>query len=177
MSPARGPAHALREVASVDVEEGGADEIDAKPAEPLDYAVFTAAYGSLLGALLLAVRSRAAATERITGGELVPMGAATFTLSKLVVHEKVESWVRSPFVAVEDGERRPKGRRLRYVAGELLTCTRCVGGWSALGIVALRVSSPPAGRAFTAILAASAINDFLQAGFRWACAKSDEVRS
>lgn len=176
MSTAEGSAHALREVAGVDVEDGGTDETEGKPAEPLDYAVFTAAYGSLLGALLLATRRAATATEPITGGELVPIGAATFTLSKLVVHEKVESWVRAPFVAVEDGERRPKGRRLRYVAGELLTCTRCVGGWSALGIVALRVSSPPAGRAFTAILAASAMNDFLQAGFRWACAKSTEVQ-
>jgi len=176
MSTADGPARALREVAGVEVPDGGPDETVEKPAEPLDYAVFSAAYGSLLGALLLATRSGAAATEPITGSELVPMGAATFTLSKLVVHEKVESWVRAPFVAIEDGERRPKGRRLRYVAGELLTCTRCVGGWSALGIVALRVSSPPAGRAFTAILAASAMNDFLQAGFRWACAKSNEVQ-
>ena len=42
--------------------------------------------------------------------------------------------------------RRPKGRRLRYAVGELLTCTRCTGAWSALGLVALRLHSPAAGR-------------------------------
>jgi hypothetical protein len=53
--------------------------------------------------------------------------------------------------------------------GELLTCTRCVGGWSALALVGLRVSSPSAARVVTSVLCASAINDFLQAGFRALC--------
>ena len=37
-------------------------------------------------------------------------------------------------------DRKPKGRRLRYAVGELLTCTRCMGAWSALGLVALRAA-------------------------------------
>ena len=46
----------------------------------------------------------------------------------------------------DEARRKPKGRRLRYAVGELMTCTRCMGAWSALGLVALRVHSPPAGR-------------------------------
>ena len=37
---------------------------------------------------------------------------------------------------VEEGDdKRPKGRRLRYAVGELMTCTRCMGAWSALALV------------------------------------------
>ena len=45
--------------------------------------------------------------------------AASFALSKLVVKEKAESWMRRPFV--DEQRRKPKGRRLRYAVGELLT--------------------------------------------------------
>ena len=70
-----------------------------------------------------------------------------------------------------DGARRPKGRRLRYAVGELLTCTRCTGAWSALGLVALRLHAPATGRTVATVLAASAGNDMLQAGFSWLCAR------
>jgi len=152
-------------------------ELDRKPVEPIDYAILNAAYGSLLGTLVLAARRRRHdQVEAIGSPELVPLGLATFALSKLVVHEKVEAWVRGPFVAQEeDGAKRPRGHRLRYAMGELMTCTRCVGGWGALGLVALRVASPPAGRVVTAVLSASAANDFLQTAFSWACEKANEA--
>jgi len=54
----------------------------------------------------------------IPQAELATIAAASFALSKLVVHEKVESWVRRPFV--DEQRRTPKGRRLRYAVGELL---------------------------------------------------------
>ena len=46
---------------------------------------------------------------------------------------------RDPLVDESDGKR-PKGRRLRFAAGELLTCTRCLGTWSSLGLIGLRVA-------------------------------------
>lgn len=136
------------------------------PTEAVDYAVLTAAYGALLGGVAWLSRDR----PSIPRGELVPLAAATFALSKLVVHEKVETWVRKPFVVEGSNDRRPKGRRLRYATGELMSCTRCVGAWSALALVALRVRAPAAGRTVTSVLAASAGNDMLQAGFAWLCA-------
>ncbi len=63
---------------------------------------------------------------------------------------------------------------MRYAVGELLNCTRCMGAWSALGLVALRLHSPPAGRMVTSVLAASAGNDFLQASFTWVCERANE---
>jgi hypothetical protein len=104
--------------------------------------------------------------------ELPVLAAATFTLSKLIVHEKVESWIRVPFVDEGADERRPKGRRLRYAVGELLSCTRCTGAWSSLALVGLRLHAPATARTITAVLAASAGNDMLHAGFSWLCARA-----
>ena len=81
--------------------------------------------------------------------------------------------MREPFVDEDGGSPRPAGRRLRRAVGELVTCTRCVGAWSALGIVGLRVASPDAGRTVANVLAASAANDWLQSGFRWLCNRAD----
>ena len=136
------------------------------PTQPRDYAALSAAYGALLAGTAVSARGH----EPIGRDELPVLAAATFTLSKLIVHEKVDSWLREPFV--DEPARRPKGRRLRYAVGELLTCTRCTGAWTALGLVGLRLHSPTAGRTVAAVLATSAGNDFLHAGFSWICARA-----
>src|SRR6185503_18110890 len=110
------------------------------------------------------------AQEPITGTDVAVTGAATFALAKLLSHEKVESWLRAPFVEeTPSGEQKPKGRRMRYAIGELLTCSRCAGAWSALGVVGLRLLTPDTGRVVSNVLAASAANDYLQSGFRLLC--------
>jgi hypothetical protein len=150
--------------------------VEATPTEPVDYAAISAGYGALLGALVLAAREHEDAVP-LEPTEILPLGAATFALSKLIAKEKIESWVREPFVEeTATGERRPKGRRLRYAMGELLTCTRCVGAWSALGLVGLRTVRPRETRVVTTVLAVSAANDFLQAGFQWVCARANAPR-
>jgi hypothetical protein len=131
------------------------------PTEPADYAAISAAFGSLLAALATSSRDR----EPIPRSELVPLAAATFSLSRLLVHDKVESWLREPFLDERGDGKRPKGRRMRFAVGELLSCTRCMGAWSALALVGLRLQSPAAGRTVTTVLAASAGNDALQACF------------
>jgi len=146
------------------------------PVRPRDYATLSAGWGAALGTLLLAARDKG--DEPVRPAEIVPLGVATFALSKLVAKEKVDKWVREPFVEERpDGERTPKGRGLRYAVGELLTCTRCVGTWSALGLVALRVTRPREARVVSAVLGASAVNDFAQSGFSWVCAKSNAAQS
>ena len=139
--------------------------VDETPTKPIDYATLTATYGSLLGTVVLAARHRG--SPPLTTVELPVLGLAAFALSKLVAKEKVETWVREPFV--DERSRRPKGRRLRYAVGELLTCTRCLGAWSSLGLVALRVARPEEARVVTGVLATSAVNDFLHAGFSAMC--------
>jgi hypothetical protein len=142
---------------------------------PRDYGAINAVYATLLTGLVFVARSRD--TERISGAELVPLGAATFALSKVIARERIGAWVREPFVEDPINARRPRGDRLRHAVGELVTCTRCVGAWSALGLVGLRVASPRAGRTVTAVLASSAGNDFLQAGFRGLCGLANKAES
>jgi hypothetical protein len=149
-------------------------ERDEQPTEPVDYAAINAVYGALLTTLLVTTRERAR-EDPISGRELVPIAAATFALSKVIAREKIGTWVREPFVEDPVNARKPRGRRLRRAIGELVTCTRCVGAWSALGVVGLRLASPESGRVVTNVLAASAANDWLQAGFKLLCAASNRA--
>jgi Protein of unknown function (DUF1360) len=148
-----------------------------RPEDPLpgDYAAINAVYATILGAVLIAARNRERGVDRITGPELLPLGAAAFSLARVIARERIGAWVREPFVEEPIHHRQPRGRRLRRALGELVTCTRCVGAWSALGLVGLRVTSPEAGRTVTAVLATSALNDFLQAAFRTLCASANSA--
>jgi hypothetical protein len=142
-------------------------EENGRAVEPIDYAKLNATYGLLFaGVLAGAYYRRDKAEDDIPVRELVPLSAATFALAKVIAREKIGTWVREPFVEQDEHGRRPRGRRLRAAVGELVTCTRCVGAWSALGIVGLRVVDPRSGRILTNVLAASAANDWLQAGFK-----------
>jgi hypothetical protein len=152
------------------------DPISRTPTKPIDYAALSAGYGALLGGLVVAARAKEGATP-VRPGELPVMGLATFALAKLVAKEKVDSWVREPFLEERVGgdgiERRPKGTRLRYAVGELLNCTRCVGNWSALGLVGLRMLRPREAQVVLPVLALAATNDWLQTGFTSLCAEAD----
>jgi len=132
---------------------------------PVDYAAINAVWISLAAALVAGTRGRAS-KDPITTTELIPLAAATFAVSKAVARERIGTWVREPFVDEDDDRPKPKGGRIRRAVGELVTCTRCVGTWSALGVVGLRIAKPEASRTVTAVLATSAANDWLQAGFR-----------
>ena len=139
---------------------------------PVDYGKLNLVYGAVLAAVAATARRT---PEPVRGTELVPLGAATFALSKVIAKEKVGTWMREPFVEDQADGRPPRGAGVRAAVGELLTCTRCVGAWGALGLVGLRLASPSTGRAVSAVLATSAVNDFLQAGFNWATHKADET--
>jgi hypothetical protein len=134
------------------------DPVTDTPTEPVDYAAINAVWASLLGGLLTLTRDDAPPQS-----ELPVLGLATFALTKAISKEKVGTWMRDPLV--DESDRRPKGSRMRYAAGELLTCSRCLGTWSSLALVGLRIARPREGRIVTSILATAALNDWLQATF------------
>jgi hypothetical protein len=142
------------------------EQIDDTPTQPLDYALINAAWGALLAGVLASTRSDAP-----SAAELPFLGMASFALSKALAKEKVGSWARAPVVDEDKG--RPKGSRLRYAAGELVTCTRCLGTWSALGLVGLRVARPREGRIVASVLATAGLNDWLQAAFSQVTSKAN----
>lgn len=141
--------------------------------QPADYALLNGVWLALIAGLVAATRGRAS-EDPIEPRELVSLSAATFALSKAVARERIGTWVREPFVD-EEHDQRPRGGHLRRAIGELVTCTRCVGTWSALGVVGLRLLHPEAGRTVNAVLATSAANDWAQAGFKYLCEKTNRA--
>jgi hypothetical protein len=106
------------------------------------------------------------------------LSAATFKASRTVSRERVASFVRQPFVEGEADrgeDERPAGEGFQRTIGELVTCPRCIGTWSAAALASTQMLTPRFGRALTWTLAAGAANDFLQAGFTALCAKANEL--
>jgi Protein of unknown function (DUF1360) len=148
------------------------DETERPPYEA--YAAIVAAFFGGLGAVSAAERSG----RPLRALDLVVLGAATFKASRTLSRERVASFLRQPFVegdASHGEDERPAGTGLQRAIGELVTCTRCIGTWTAAGLASSQVVAPRFGRLLTWSLAASAANDFLQAGFAAICARVNEL--
>lgn len=143
------------------------------PTEPYDYLALNAVFAALLAGVAVAAREKTRASEPLTSRDLAVTGAASFALAKVIARERIGTWVREPFVEEKEAGQKPRGRGLRHAMGELVTCTRCVGAWSALALVGLRLTSPTTGRVVNDVLAVSAVNDWLQASFKLLCAKAN----
>ena len=147
------------------------------PADPPPYGSYAAIAAVFVGgiATVAAVARRAPAGSAL---DLIALSAATFKASRTLSRERVASFVRQPFVEgdAEIGEdERPAGEGLQRAIGELVTCPRCVGAWTAAGLASSQVLAPRFGRLLTWSLGAAGANDFLQAGFKALCAKANEL--
>ena len=134
------------------------------------------AYASIVGAFFAGLGSVAVLARRsppASAIDLVALSAATFKASRTLSRERVGSFLREPFV--EGADEHPAGEGVQRALGELVTCTRCVGTWSAAVLASSQMLAPRFGRALTWTLAAGAANDFLQAGFSALCAKANDL--
>ena len=136
---------------------------------PGDYALLEAVFATgLVGVAALTRRRERNGAPAIPRRDLPVLALATFALADVLAKEKISTWVREPFV--EEGTDHkpvaPEGDGLRHAIGELLTCTRCIGTWSALALLGLRTASPAAGRSTANVLALAGANDLIQSGFR-----------
>ncbi len=142
------------------------------------YAALVATYsGGLMAAGMLARMFRRD-PQTHTPLDFVVLGLANFKAARTVSRDKVTSFVREPFVegeAYSGDDEQPAGEGMQRAIGELVTCTRCIGTWTAGGLTAIQILAPRFGRLLTWSLAASAANDFLQAGFVAVTAKSNEL--
>lgn len=101
---------------------------------PGDYAALEAMFlGGLGGVIALARRRDQQGARPIARRDLPVLALATFAMADVLAKEKVSTWLREPIVR-EEADHKPatvEGTGLRHAIGELLTCTRCVGTWSA----------------------------------------------
>jgi Protein of unknown function (DUF1360) len=138
-------------------------------------------YAAIAGTFLGGIAIVAALARRAPAGgalDFLALSAATFKASRTLSRERVASFVRQPFVEGEadTGEdERPAGQGLQRALGELVTCPRCVGVWTAAALASSQVVAPPFGRLLTWSLGAAGANDFLQAAFKALCARANEL--
>jgi hypothetical protein len=139
------------------------------------------AYATIVGGFFAGLAAAAAAARRSPPGtalDLIALSAATFKASRTLSRERLGSFVRQPFVEGEADrgeEEHPTGEGLQRAIGELVTCTRCVGTWTAAGLATTQMLTPRFGRLLVWSLGASAANDFLQAAFTALCAKANDL--
>ena len=134
--------------------------------------------GSAFGVAVVGAAGLGRRVERPSALDLALLAGATFKTARIVSRERLGSVVRAPFVEGEAAspDAEPAGDGLQRAIGELVTCTRCVGTWAALGLVAARTVAPRPGRLLITTLAVGAANDFLHAGFTVLCNAAEERR-
>jgi hypothetical protein len=106
------------------------------------------------------------------------LALASFKAARTIARDEVTSFVREPFVeghAYDGGEEPVHTGDMQQAIGELVTCSRCVGTWTAAGLATTQVLAPRFGRLLAWSLAAAGANDFLQAAFATLMAKSNEL--
>jgi hypothetical protein len=142
------------------------------------YAALVGVFGLGMSSLAGIAGLRGRKPEELRPLDFAILSAATFRAARMVSHDEVLSFLREPFVQGEahEGDEKPvEDGGTRQAIGELLTCSRCIGMWAAAGVVGLHTVAPRSGRLLTWSLAASAANDFLQAGFSALTAKANEL--
>lgn len=139
------------------------------------------AYATIAGTFFGGLAVIAALCRRSPPGsaaDLVALSAATFKASRTLSRERVGSFVRQPFVEGEadsSEDEQPAGEGLQRALGELVTCPRCLGTWSAAALASTQMLAPRFGRLLIWTLGASAANDFLQSAFTALCAKANAL--
>jgi len=138
-----------------------------------------AAYAELMGLYNLAFAVFLAAAkgagrplpERLSPGDILLAGVATFKLSRLLAKDLVASPLRAPFTTFQglsgEGEvtEKPRGAGMQRALGELLTCPFCLGTWVAALFAYGLALSPPLTRFVATIFAMHALADFLQLAY------------
>ena len=141
------------------------------------YATIAGVYvgGLALAGLAARVLDRNPACQ--TPLDFAVLSAASFKAARTLAHDEVTSFLREPFVKGEahEGHEEPlESGDYRQAIGELVTCSRCGGTWTAAALATTQILAPRFGRLLTWSLAAAGVNDWLQAGFAALTEKADE---
>lgn len=112
-----------------------------------------------------------------TALDFAVLSAASFKAAHTLSHDQVTSFLRQPFVRghAHSGDEEPVEGGMEQAIGELVTCSRCIGTWTAAALASTQIITPRFGRLLTWSLGAAAANDLLQAGFSALRAKANEL--
>ena len=137
--------------------------------EPLAaYAALTATFNAGMIVALVAAARRGRLPERVGFNDVASMALATHKIARLLTKDSVTSFLRAPFVRLEEKggtnsvEETPRGRGVQRALGELLSCPECTGQWVAAGLLVGMLHGPRTTRAITSLYSALALGDLLQ---------------
>ena len=116
--------------------------------------------GTFLGATVLASGRRPVLPSP---AELVMLGLASHRIGRMVSFERVGEPFRAPFTATVPDESGAdetvvaRGRGVRWVLGELVSCPTCVATWASLGLAIGQRFLPAPTRVLVGVLAAAGV--------------------
>lgn len=132
------------------------------------YVILAGVFTTGFMAALLSARQRGRLPHEIDTKDIIVLGVATHKIARLLTKDSVTSFMRAPFVRLEEKtgsnsiDEKPRGRGLRRSVGELLTCPECTGHWVASGLVVGLMHAPRVTRVVSSLYASLAIGDMLQ---------------
>ena len=154
----------------LDAADGYAPEHEHRPLA--GYALLSGAFAaSFGGSLFAAQRSAGELPERVETRDILLIGIATHKVTRLLVKDRVTSFLRAPFAEYQDRaghgelEEKARGRGLGLATGELLICPYCLAQWVAGGFTVGMVAAPRLTRLLAAMWTAEAISDFAQLAY------------
>jgi hypothetical protein len=142
------------------------------------YAAIAASFAGLLATAGALGRLLDRDPQCQTALDFAILALASFKAARTLAHDRVTAPVRAPFVEGEadaEDEQPVRTGGMQQALGELVTCTRCVGTWTAAGLASTQIVAPRFGRLLTWSLGAAAANDFLQAGLSSLKGKAKEL--
>ena len=141
------------------------------------YAVIAGSFAGLLATAGALGRLLDRDPQCQTALDFAILALASFKAARTLAHDRVSAPMRAPFVEGEadaHDEVPVRSGGMQQAMGELVTCTRCVGTWTAAGLASTQIVAPRVGRLLTWSLGAAGANDFLQAGFTALKGKANE---
>jgi hypothetical protein len=141
------------------------------------YAVIAGSFAGLLATAGALGRLLDRDPQCQTALDFAILALASFKAARTLTHDRVSAPMRAPFVEGEadaHDEVPVRSGGMQQALGELVTCTRCVGTWTAAGLASTQIVAPRVGRLLTWSLGAAGANDFLQAGFTALKGKANE---
>jgi Protein of unknown function (DUF1360) len=142
------------------------------------YAVIAGSFAGLLATAGALGRLLDRDPQCQTALDFAILALASFKAARTLAHDRVSAPMRAPFVEGEadaHDEVPVRSGGMQQAMGELVTCTRCIGTWTAAGLASTQIVAPRFGRLLTWSLGAAAANDLLQAGFTALRGKANDL--
>ncbi len=132
------------------------------------YLALATVFNGAFATALIAAHRGGRLPDALRFGDLAGVAFATHKIARLITKDSATSFLRAPFVRLEEKDgsnslvEHARGEGAQRTLGELLTCPECTGQWVVGGLTAGMLHAPRVTRAITGMFTALALADLLQ---------------